>query len=121
VRFDHRNHHLSQVVQFELYHRLRTLGIEVFPEYKHMNCRFDLVIHCDDELVAIIEVKRKRSPARQAKIKLAKQYQKYIQTGLPVVYCFGMRDVEKTIDAVIQILEVYANSTSLVSSPSELN
>ena len=91
-------------IQAECYRRLRNLGIEVYLEYKHRNCRFDLVVVENGEIVVIVEIKnhqRHYDPARTFK---TKQFKKYSSLGIPLVYCLSWDELEKTISQILLFL-----------------
>lgn len=90
------------LIQCELYHRCREEGIEAYPEYyckldDGRGCRFDLVIIHDEEIIMIIEVKSRPKSYIPQK---GKQYQKYKQTGLPVIYCTNLDMIEHTMNLI---------------------
>lgn len=91
----------ESLIQCELYRRCFEEGIDVYPEYScevnGRRCRFDLVIILDEEIIMIIEVKSRSS---NYKIHRGKQYEKYKQTGLPVIYCTNLEMIENTMNRI---------------------
>ena len=95
------NRYSESFIQCELYHLCRIEGIEAYPEYScfvnGQRCRFDLVIICDDEIVMIIECKSRSH--RKVNLK-TKQYQKYKQTGLPIIYYVNVNMIKQTMTKI---------------------
>lgn len=91
-------------IQAEVYHQLKLLNIPCYLEYKVDNCRFDIVLLSKDlkNIIAIIEIKshsEKRVNSKKGILKTGKQYQKYNQYGLPLLYCTTMNTVPELIDS----------------------
>jgi hypothetical protein len=94
--------HFSEFeIQAELYGLLRNMKLDVRGELHQKPCRFDLVVFDGKKAVCIIEVKKwvlKKEPTK------TKQFKKYSNYGLPVIYCVNMEDVPNTLDRVKQVI-----------------
>lgn len=96
-------------IQAEAYHQLKLLNIPCYLEYKVDNCRFDMVLVSKDRfhILAIIEFKShgekrlKRNPG----ITKGKQYNKYMQYGLPLLHCTTMRGIPDLIKSCQEVYE----------------
>jgi len=94
-------------IQAECYHRLRLLDIESHMEHRHENCRFDLVIVKDGNILAIIEFKNyARDYSHRKRLRNSKQFQKYSSYGVPVIYCRKMEEVDQTIEKIKGIMAI---------------
>lgn len=84
-------------VQSEIYHRLRNDDIEVYTEYKIGRLRCDLVVVKDGYVKGAIEVKKKK---RKTLNHDTRQYTKYMNLNLPIIYCLGSDNINNTINEV---------------------
>lgn len=90
----------------ECYHQLRLIGITPYLEYKFEKCRFNMVIHEDSKILIIIEF-RSRSEKYKDKNRLTKQFYKYAQYGIPVLYCKHPSQIPATIEQIVQLLDLH--------------
>ena len=88
----------------ECYYRLRLKNIPCALEYKKDNCRFDMVIlnQKRNVIIAIVEFKNKR----KKEIKKSKQYYKYLNYNLPLLYYTKLGQMD---DLVKKITVIYKN------------
>jgi Holliday junction resolvase-like predicted endonuclease len=97
-------------IQAEIYHQCRLRDIPCYLEYKvktenSKGCRFDVVIHKNNMIKAIIEVKsRKLKHSLKGKDRWisTKQCMRYSQFEVPVYYINRMEDVSALIDIIGQ-------------------
>jgi hypothetical protein len=99
--------HISEFdTQAKLYSVLKEKGFDVFGElvirdsngkkgYKQF--RFDLVVFENKIAKYIIEVKTDGTPEINKK---HRQYKKYSLFNLPIIYCYGDKDIEKVVREV---------------------
>jgi hypothetical protein len=85
---------------------LDKLGINFLADYKYERCRFDLVVYQGDTLLVIIEVKSKTF-RNINKIKQGKQYYKYIQYGIPVIYCCHPTQIPTAVSEIKQVIDLH--------------
>jgi len=106
----------SAEVQAEVYRRLRALGIECHLEHRipgaagyrktWRTCVFDLVVVFDWKIVAIVECKRRLvDDADRDSRQRTKQAAAYRQFGIPLFWCFGWEEIQKTVEEVRNLLK----------------
>ncbi len=80
-----------------LYTELHNEKIEVYSEYRINNSRCDLVIVKDDLVKCAIEVKRRN---RKDFNTGTRQFKKYEELNIPVIYCMGKNNINSTVELV---------------------
>ena len=85
-------------IQAEIYLECKSQNIECYLEYRHENCRFDLVIVKNDSIIGIIEVKKTHHATTKKKLKI--QREKYKRFGIPVHFCFHRGDIPYTMKII---------------------
>jgi len=90
-------------LQAECYYRLKLLSIESYLEYRHKNCRFDMIIPKGNKIIAIIEFKAYRRSHSNLRSGNTKQFKKYSSYGIPVIYCKGKDEIDQTINQIKQL------------------
>lgn len=104
-------------VQAEIYSILKNLGYDIRGEVStNYNARFDLVVFENQTARCLIEVKKNRMieniPKRRSNLYRRKQFKKYSNFGIPLIYCFGKSEIPSCIDKVVKIMQdkLYADS-----------
>jgi hypothetical protein len=91
-------------LKVELSNQCSRSGIRLHVEYRHKNCRFDAVVVRNNEILAIIEIKRwTRAQAKFRTQKITPQLKKYSQFDVPVyvLWCFeGIKPLTKRLSNV---------------------
>jgi Holliday junction resolvase-like predicted endonuclease len=85
-------------IQAEIYRQCKALQIECYLEYRHLNCRFDVVIVKENKIVGIIEVKKGHHQTTKKKLKAQKE--KYAIFGMPLHVCFCSGDIPFTMKTI---------------------
>jgi len=88
---------LESSVHFELYRKLRQNGIETYAEYYLGLNRCDLVVVKDGYIKCAIEVKKSK---RRDLYKGSRQFLNYLNLKIPIIYCLGKENIDKTIEIV---------------------
>lgn len=103
-------------IQAELYYQLKLIKIKSFLEcvkYKNrIKSKFDVAVldNSGDNIIAIVEIKSWSNKATSMwSRKSQKQFKKYSEYGLPLLYCCGMQEIDLTIDSIKQIRINYIN------------
>lgn len=105
MKFNLTSQRISEAnIQAEVYHRLRLAGIICYLEYKHQNCRFDMVIIKGDVIVLIVEFKSRIRHIGRINTK-GKQYQKYTAFDVPVIYCTNKSEIDDTVRVIKRIAQ----------------
>lgn len=83
-------------IQAEFYHRCRESKIRCYLEYKYERSRFDAVLYDENKnIYAIVEFK---SRTKECGInKDGRQYKKYSQYKIPIIYVMNIKAVELAI------------------------
>lgn len=95
-------------IQAELFQDLKQLGYDIHGEVPTSwnrrtgtkGARFDLVIFRNKRAAVLIEVKSHLAGRSHKPTTQTKQYQRYSQYGLPVIYCTNLTQIEETIAKV---------------------
>ena len=96
--------------QAELCSRLKGLGYDVRGEVRltdisqqkgYREFRFDLVVFKEKEAKIIIEVKR--NSKKEGFNYNTRQFKKYSLFNIPLIYCFGIEDIEDTIKKIASL------------------
>ena len=91
MKYDRTVKHHEDNLKMELGKWCSRSGIRLHFEYRHKNCRFDAVVVRNDEILAIIEIKKwTRAQAVHRTKKITPQFDKYSKFNVPVyvLWCF---------------------------------
>ena len=88
-------------IQAEFYHQCRLNKIRCYLEYKYEHSRFDGVLYDEyKNIYAIIEFKSRYNPF-ELDVK-GRQFNKYMQYNIPLIYVVNMKSVTRAIDYIKQ-------------------
>ena len=96
-------------LKFRFCRHLESYGFKFFSQYPSRwneapGCRFDIVVHDDKYIYALIEIKRKsRNPARGNKWLKSRQAAKYLSFGIPVFLVYNDADFTPTMNDLTRI------------------
>ena len=98
-------------VQCEFYHKAILNGLTPFVEYKHLNCRFDVVLIANGYIFAIVEIKNYIKP-KQVKVN-TRQLDKYCNLNTPIFLCKNFEDIEPIIEQCKELQRKYLNAIGI--------
>lgn len=91
----------------ELYHqiKIRKMRCEVELEYTESGSRFDAIIYCGDEIVAIIEVRKLnvQSPPKLT----GRKHLKYEKFNVPILYISSFDEIEFVLKQIYKLIRPY--------------
>lgn len=90
-------------LQADFYHQCHTVHLHPYLEYSYQGCRFDCIIVDNDEIIAIIEVKRSPEVAVGQKAQRQLEAYNYFSENTPVFLLTCKDDIHKIIAKVQKI------------------
>lgn len=99
IKFDPLKRYDEHNLSSEIYHQLKLLGIRSHLEYKHENSIFDLIVlDAQDNIKFIVEVKNLEHKVKGRTN--TKQFAKYIQYNIPIVFVYKLSQIAEAIEYI---------------------